>query len=368
METTLDVAVAGDWTDVAHVLRANAQPYCTLAVTLAFPLSVKAQVRVLSPPLEQAPDQMASRPLVTDSVIRVPLANVVEPVLPTATLMPAGVDRTLSPLRPEAVTVSIALCACGFTVSVAVRVRPLCAAAIVTGVDALTADVVAANVALLAPAATETLPGTTATPVLLLVSVTTAPPVGAAAVNVTVPCDGVPPVTLVGLRVTPWRLAAGGSGVTVSVVVLLMALYEAVSVTGVLAVTAAVATANDALVAPAATVTLVGTVAALVLLLVSATTAPPDGAAADKVSVPVDAVPPTTDDGLTVTADNAAAAETAPAVKRRVTENGPNTPAEFRARTRHHNRCAGRASIVAWDPVTTALATNGDAMLDVLSI
>jgi hypothetical protein len=45
------------------------QPYCTFAVTLAFPLSVKAHVRVLLPPLEQAPDQMASRPLVTDSVI-----------------------------------------------------------------------------------------------------------------------------------------------------------------------------------------------------------------------------------------------------------------------------------------------------------
>jgi hypothetical protein len=235
-------------------------------------------------------------------------------------------------------------------------------------VDALTADVVAANVALVAPGATETLPGTTATPVLLLVSVTTAPPVGAPAVSVTVPCDVVPPVTLVGLRVTPCRLAAGGSGVTVSVVVLLMPLYEAVSVTGALPVTAAVATANDALVAPAATVTLAGTVAAPVLLLVSATTAPPDGAAAVNVTVPVDPVPPTTDDGLTVTADNAAAVVAPPGVKRRVAENGPNTPAEFRARTRHHNRCAGSPPIVAWDTVTTLLATNGDAMVDVLSI
>jgi hypothetical protein len=170
------------------------------------------------------------------------------------------------------------------------------------------------------------------------------------------------------LRVTPCRLAAGGSGVTVTVVVLLTPLYEAVSVTGVLPVTAAVATANDALVRPAATVTLVGTFVTPVLLLVSATTAPPDGAPADKVTVPVDPVPPTTDDGLTVTADNAAAAETAPGVKRRVAENGPNTPAEFLARTRHHNRCAGSPPIVAWDTVTTLLATNGDAMVDVLSI
>ena len=138
--------------------------------------------------------------------------------------------------------------------------------------------------------------------------------------------------------------------------------------TGVLPVTAAVATANDALVTPAATVTLPGTVAAPVLLLVSATTAPPDGAAADKVTMPVDSVPPTTDDGLTVTVDSAAAAGAVPAVKRRIVENGPNTPAEFRARTRHHNRCAGRPPIVVWDTVATALATNGDAMVDVLSI
>ena len=250
----------------------------------------------------------------------------------------------------------------------AVRVTPLCAAVIVTGVEALTADVVVANVALVAPDARDTLPGTTATPVLLLVIVTTAPPAGAAAVSVTVPCDGVPPVTLVGLRCTAWRLAGGGSGVTVSVLVLLAPEYEAVRVTAVLLVTAAVATGNDALATPAATVTLAGTVAAPVLLLLRATTAPLDGAAADRVTVPVEPVPPTTDDGLTVTADNAAVAEAAPAVKRRVAENGPVTPAELRARTRHHSCCGGRPPIVACELVMTAVATNGDEMLDVLSI
>ncbi len=86
---------------------------------------MKAQVRVLLPALEQAPDQMASRPSVTLSVIGVPLANVAEPVLPTGTLTPAGEDSTFSPLRPVAVTVSVAPCAWGFTVSVAVRVTPL---------------------------------------------------------------------------------------------------------------------------------------------------------------------------------------------------------------------------------------------------
>jgi hypothetical protein len=95
---------------------------------------------------------------------------------------------------------------------------------------------------------------------------------------------------------------------------------------------------------------------------------PLDGVAADKVTVPVDPVPPTTDEGLSAMADNAAPAAAAPGVKRRVDENGPNVPDEFRARTRHHNRCAGRPPIVAWDTVTTALATNGDAIVEVLSI
>ncbi len=138
-------------------------------------------------------------------------------------------------------------------------------------------------------------------------------------------------------------------------------------VTGVVVLTADVFETNVALVVPAATETLAGTVAAPVLLLASPITAPPDGAAADKVTVPVDPLPPTTDDGLTVMADNAAAAVAARGVKRRVAENGPN-PAEFLARTRHHNRCAGRPPIVACDTVTTALATNGAAIVDVLSI
>ena len=84
------------------------QPYCTFAVTLALPLSVKVHVRVSLHPLEQAPDQMASRPLLMDSEIRVPLANVPEPVLPTATLRPDGLEKTFSPPRPAAVTVSVA--------------------------------------------------------------------------------------------------------------------------------------------------------------------------------------------------------------------------------------------------------------------
>lgn len=41
-------------------------------------------------------------------VTKVPVANVAEPVLPTVTLIPVGVDVTRSPLRPVAVTGSVA--------------------------------------------------------------------------------------------------------------------------------------------------------------------------------------------------------------------------------------------------------------------
>jgi len=70
---------------------------------------VNVQVFVLLPPLEHAPDQMASRPFETLSVIDVPVTNDPEPVLPTATLIPAGLEVTRSPLRPLAVTVSVAV-------------------------------------------------------------------------------------------------------------------------------------------------------------------------------------------------------------------------------------------------------------------
>src|SRR5437868_5875112 len=82
--------------------------YRTLAVTDAFAPSVNAQVFAVLPPLEQAPDQMTSRPFVAWSVIRVPIAKLPEPVVPTRTESPAGLEKTLSPLRPEAVRVRVA--------------------------------------------------------------------------------------------------------------------------------------------------------------------------------------------------------------------------------------------------------------------
>jgi len=80
----------------------------------------------------------------------------------------------------------------------------------VTAADAVTALVLTVKAALVAPAGTVTLEGTLAAAVLLLESVTCAPPAGAGPLNVTVPVeDCVPPITLVGLSVNEERERAG---------------------------------------------------------------------------------------------------------------------------------------------------------------
>src|SRR5438876_9565197 len=86
-----------------------------------------------------------------------------------------------------------------------------------TVVDIATALVLTENVALVAPAAIVTLDGVLATFVLLLESVTTAPPDGAAPVSVTVPVEECAPLTLVGvIGGGEGGGAGGGGGVTVS--------------------------------------------------------------------------------------------------------------------------------------------------------
>ena len=165
-----------------------------------------------------------------------------------------------------------------------------------------------------------TLAGTLATP-LLLESVTCTPPAGAAALNVTVPRDDCkPPTTLVGFSVSEVSVGAGGgTGCTVSEEALLTPPYAPVMVTTVDAATALVLTVNVALVAPAATVTLAGTWATVVLLLESVTCAPPVGAGPLNVTAPVDEFPPTTLVGfrlneLSVTAGGAAGCTVSEAV------------------------------------------------------
>lgn len=153
------------------------------------------------------------------------------------------------------------------------------------------------NVAVVAFAATVTFAGTVATVGLLLVSATTAPPAGAGPFNVIVPDEELPPVTELRVTLTELSVAA----VTVTLSVLVIPPYDPEIVTDVFAATGKVVTVNVAVVAPAATVTLAGTVATAVLLLVSATTAPPAGAAPFNVTVACEVPPPRTELALTLT-------------------------------------------------------------------
>jgi len=218
---------------------------------------VKLHVFTLTPPLEQPPDQIASRPLVTLNVITVPVVKLALPVVPTLTLRPTGLERTVSPVRPVAVTVNWAVgagagvraqtfaippppqtcgavhvpqtsvppqpseivpqflpCAAhvvgvqataGFTVRTAVFVTPS-EAEIVVRVETLTAEVATVKLALVAPAGTVTLAGTLAA-APPLASVATAPPAGAAEVRVTVPVEKLPPTTVVGFKASEERVA-----------------------------------------------------------------------------------------------------------------------------------------------------------------
>ena len=86
----------------------------------------------------------------------------------------------------------------GFTVSAAVLVTPAKTAEMVAEVEVVTELVVILKVALLLPVVMVTLVGTLVA-LELSDSITTAPPLGAAALKVTVPIEELPPTTLVGL-------------------------------------------------------------------------------------------------------------------------------------------------------------------------
>lgn len=167
---------------------------------------------------------------------------------------------------------------------------------------AVTGLVTTVNVAVLAPSATVTLAGTVATDVLPLESVTTTPPAVAGAVNVTVPVEDVPPTTETGLMLRLERV--GLLEFTVSVADLDTPPALAVMTEELLPAVAPAWIVSVALVAPPATVTLSGTVAAVVLPLVSATTRPPLGAGAVRVTVPVLVEPSTTAVGLRLSVES----------------------------------------------------------------
>ena len=80
----------------------------------------------------------------------------------------------------------------------------------VAALVAPTALVLTAKVAVVAPAAMVTLASVMATAELSLDRLTTAPPVGAGPLNISVPVDDVPPVTPVGFKFRDETVTAGG--------------------------------------------------------------------------------------------------------------------------------------------------------------
>jgi hypothetical protein len=114
-------------------------------------------------------------------------------------------------------------------------------------------------------------------------------------VRVTVAVDELLPITLVGFNVTVERLVGG---VIVRDTEVFEPPYVAVIDTVVVVATTVVVIMNVAVVAPAFTTTVGGTVATPVLPLLSATVAPPVGAGPLSVTVAVDVPPPTTDAGF----------------------------------------------------------------------
>jgi hypothetical protein len=177
-------------------------------------------------------------------------------------------------------TVRVAVC------GVAVPMTPV----IVSDLAAVTAVVLAVNVAVDAPARTVTVAGTVADE-SLDVRLTVVPAVGAGPVRVTVPVEEVPPVTVAGFRLTPLSVAAW----TVRVTVWLLPAKVPVIVTAVFAATAVVVAFAPLLVWPAPTVIDAGTVV-LGSLEVRATVVPPAGAGFASVTMISDGLPPITAD------------------------------------------------------------------------
>lgn len=253
--------------------------YCTLALRDASPFSVNLHVFVFCPPLEQAPDQMASRPSETLSVITVPGANDPEPEVPVATLIPAGLEVTRSPPLPLAVTLRVAVplgagagAETGFSVRLAERVTPPPETEIVTTVCVVTSVVEMLKPPAVLPAGIRTeLDGLTAG--LLLVTWKIWSVVEGEAIF-TVPKEPADPVTDDGLRVSE---AGCPCGVRVTCDCTLWPFHVAVMVATVFAATIFVGMGKDTVGSPAATVAIAGGRAACESLLKS-TVAPPAGA------------------------------------------------------------------------------------------
>jgi len=206
---------------------------------------------------------------------------------------------------PDNVTVPVAFCppindvgetetlrrAGALTVKVAVFDTPPYVLVIVADDILCTAIVLTVNVPVDEPAATVTEAGTV-TFDQLDDKLTVTPPVGAGPARVTVPVDEEPPRTAVGDRARLTKV----SGLIDKVAVCEAAPLVAVIVADVDVVTLVVLTVNVAVVAPAATTTVAGTVA-FELLDERLTVVPLGPACPLNVTVPVDVLPPITDVG-----------------------------------------------------------------------
>lgn len=158
-----------------------------------------------------------------------------------------------------------------------------------TVLSAVTDVVAIVKVALAWPDGTVTDLGTDATEVELLDRLTTTPPDVAGPFRVTVPVEFSPPVTPGGFRPRP--ISASWAILRVAVFVVEPSVAEIVAVIGL--VTEFVVTVKVPVDEPAATVTLAG-VCACGLLEPRVTATPPLGAGPLSVTVPIEALPPTT--------------------------------------------------------------------------
>jgi hypothetical protein len=170
-----------------------------------------------------------------------------------------------------------------------------------TAVSLDTDCVVTAKFAVVSPAGTTTVAGTDNCGEPPASSAIVAPPARAGEVSVTVPCEGSPPDTLGGLKESAARAGATHrtGGVIVSEVTRVAPPRNAPSATAVVTGTACVETTNEALVEPAGTTTLDGTIAVSGALLARFTVTLPGPAGAVRTTVACDVPPLVTADGET---------------------------------------------------------------------
>jgi hypothetical protein len=205
------------------------------------------------------------------------------------------VGVALAPAMSEAGTPESEERAAGLTVTLAVLLTPAKLAVTVTGVEPETGPAVAVNGAVAAPAGTVTVAGSVSAGTELE-RPTETPPVGAGPDSLTLLVFDVVPDTIVSGDIVTDESTGG---ITVKPVLAVIAPSDAWMVATAVALTAVVVMLKVAELAPAAMVTLAGTLAAA-FKLESETVFPPDGATPIRVTVAVEELPPVTLAGATL--------------------------------------------------------------------